>query len=238
MEKIKLYCLPYAGASAGTFKKWNSLFNQKIQFKAVDYAGHGNRNAEDFYHNIQECCDDIYNIIKNDYKTDTPYYIMGHCMGAVLCYELCYQIEKRNEIAKPEAIFVSGHGAPDKIVNEHLSNMSKKDLTTYLYEKGAIAPEMMLDEMRELVYGFILPPVIADSNLYESYKITEDREPLNEKIIVMYGKDDYKFSAEAVKEWQHFSNKEVTFIEYNGGHYFINDLRQECAKDICKIIDE
>ena len=236
MEKIKLYCLPYAGGSAGTFKKWNALMNPKIEFKAIDYAGHGNRDTEEFYQNIQECCEDVYNIIKKDYEPGTSYYLMGHCMGAILCYELCYQIEKKQEIEKPKGIIVSGHGSPDKIVNEQLSDMSKDDLTAYLYEKGAIAPEMLLDEMRDLVHDFILPPVIADSELYESYQIKEERQPLSEKIVVMYGKNDYKFSASDVKEWDRFSKEEVTYIEYDGGHYFINDLRQECAKDINEII--
>ena len=236
MDRIDLYCLPYAGGSAGTFKKWNSLFDKKINFKAIDYAGHGNRNGEEFYSNIQECCDDIYNIIKKEHKPGMPYYLMGHCMGAVLCYELCCMIEKKQEFEGPEAIFVSGHGAPDKIVNEHLSEMSKDELTAYLYDKGAIAPEMLADEMRELVHSFILPPVIADSDLYESYAINETREPLKQKIVVMYGKNDYKFSADAVREWQDFSDKEVAFIEYDGGHYFINDMREECARDINKYI--
>lgn len=237
MGIYKLYFLPYAGASEMTYKKWKKFFKDtNIEFKVLDYAGHGNRNSENYITTIKETCEDIYNLIKEDNKEDKPFFLAGHCLGAIIAYELCYLISEKKEISNPAGIFISGHGAPDKVVYEHICDMNDEKLINYLYEQGNLKEEMLQKEMRNIVNEVVLPPLRADSKLYESYVYNKERKALDLDFYVLYGNNDWKCPKEEIKRWDEFIESPIKYYEYSGGHYFINNLYKECAKDIMNII--
>src|SRR5882724_3542717 len=42
----RLYCLPYAGGSAGIFRPWQALVSPDIDIWGIEYPGHGSRMGE------------------------------------------------------------------------------------------------------------------------------------------------------------------------------------------------
>ena len=43
MEKINLFCLPYAGSSASVFFKWKKYLDEDIMLYPIELAGRGKR---------------------------------------------------------------------------------------------------------------------------------------------------------------------------------------------------
>jgi surfactin synthase thioesterase subunit len=51
MQKLKLFCVPYAGGSAKTFLGWKKWLDPGIELIPVELAGRGARVKDQFYGN-------------------------------------------------------------------------------------------------------------------------------------------------------------------------------------------
>ncbi len=238
MAEYILYYLPYAGASASTFKRWKSIISPKIKFKVIEYSGHGKRNKEDFYTSYKEACEDIYKIIKVDNKENLPFFLAGHCLGALLAVEMYYFLKDKDELDLLKGIIVSGHGAPDKIVNEHMETMNNEELGEYLLKEGAIKKEMLEVDMKPFFQDLILPPIKADAKLYNEYSFKKDRDKIGVDLVIMSGAKDWKCPVSEINRWKEFVDRTILYFIYDSDHYFINNLREECVNDINDIILE
>ncbi|WP_346836047.1 thioesterase II family protein [Paenibacillus polymyxa] len=232
MSKRVLYFFPYSGASKVTFNEWKSVLEPEIEFKALDYAGHGKRRTEDYYQSVNEACIDIYESIKKDLQDYDYYYLAGHCLGAIIAIELYYHILLKKEVEQPDGIFISGQGAPDRIYGEKLSTMEDRKLLQYLHSLGSIDESMLDEELYSFVEEFVLAPVKADSMIYEQYILEADRDPIKSSMYVMYGRNDQTYAANEMNRWSKFSSKPVQYYSYEGGHYFINSHTLEYITDI------
>ena len=248
--KNVLYFLPYSGASKVTFKDWAPAFAPEIEFKALDYAGHGNRRGEGYYSSVSEACADIYNRIKDDQvikdsrdikdgkRPKDRYYLAGHCLGGILAYEVYYRILEKKKFGLPEGIFISGQGAPDRMRGEKLSVMENRELLKYLHSLGAVDEGMLDEELYGFVEDFVLAPVKADSKIYEDYVLKAGREPVESSVYVMYGRDDQTYPADEMGGWSRFASRPVRYRCYEAGHYFINSLTSRYIEDIKKAVAE
>ena len=79
-------------------------------------------------------------------------------MGALIAYECCVRLESEGRRA-PDGIIVSGHGAPDTPVSEHLEALSDDTLIARLVENGLTDRSMAEAKYRNMVKGLILDPL-------------------------------------------------------------------------------
>ncbi len=234
MIKHKIYYFPYAGASSSTFKRWNNLFDHEVEFIAFDYAGHGDKSDEPFSESIEEMCEELYELILEDNEEEVPYVLAGHCLGGILACELYYMIVERGEMPIPDRIFISGHGAPDKVVDEGLLGMEDEQLLCYFNQQGIIPDSMLEGEVRRFTEGLYLPPIKADANIYLNYQWNSEREKIEVPLTIQYGIKDKKCPLEEIQRWTDFTTKEVHFISYDAGHYFIMEQAKQLVEDIQK----
>lgn len=54
MNRIKLYCLPYAGGSRYIYKSWVKTYSKTTEIIPIDYSGHGDMYGEPFYESSEE----------------------------------------------------------------------------------------------------------------------------------------------------------------------------------------
>jgi medium-chain acyl-[acyl-carrier-protein] hydrolase len=238
MSKRALFYFPYAGASSVTLHHWKKQFEKGTEFIPIDYAGHGKLRRKEFYTSIEEACLEIYDRIKDEIENYDCYYLGGHCIGAIIAYEFYYFIRNRKEIKLPQALFLSGQGAPDKVRSEMLSRMDNNSLLMHLYEKGTIQSDMLDEEIREYVDNFVLAPVRADAMLLDNYIFTPKEEPVKSRISILYGNSDRLYSDDDFKQWSRFAERPVHYYCFDGGHYFINDKTEEYIEGIKKNIEE
>ncbi|MCU5680699.1 thioesterase domain-containing protein [Bacillus wiedmannii] len=83
MEKIKLFCLPYAGGSASMYYQLKGYMHKIVDVIPIEYSGHGERISENYYASFKNMVDDIASKII-DYLDDDQFSILGYSMGSLV----------------------------------------------------------------------------------------------------------------------------------------------------------
>ena len=108
LDKIKVFCMPHAGASASVYYKWEELLNEwKFELIPIEYQGHGIRADEDFYEDFDSMMEDVYEQVVEKLGESSRYVIFGHSMGSRAAYEM-YKRLWENGKPLPRRIIFSG----------------------------------------------------------------------------------------------------------------------------------
>lgn len=227
MNKITLFCFPYAGGSATIYNKWKSFVNSDIEIVPVELSGRGRRFNELLYKDIQHAVDDLFDIIKNNISGS--YGLFGHSMGSVIVHELAHRI-KESKLPNPEYLFLSGRKPPHLIKQTKLLHvLADEEFKKEIIKKGGTAKEVF--ENKELTALF-LPIIRNDFRLIENYKYGE-KSQLDIKIISIFGESE-NINWHEAKEWSKHTKQECKTFEIEGDHFFINNK----VKEIVNILNE
>ena len=232
MSQIKFFYFPYAGASSITYNAWKEMFEPELELILIDYAGHGSRRNEPLYGSIEEASEDLYQKIKEQVSEGEEYYIGGHCLGAIVSYELYMTIRKHGEIATPKGLFLSGQGAPDKVKDDGLADMEGHALLRYLADNGIIEKNMLDEKLYQYVEEMVIKPVRSDSILCNEYVCDTSREKVDCKVCLQYGLDEQLYSPKSIERWNEFTKEPVQIYSYDGNHYYMNILTEKYIEDI------
>jgi surfactin synthase thioesterase subunit len=229
MNKIKLFCFPFAGGSAAVFNKWRTLLDKNIEFNPIELAGRGRRIREPLYGSIDDAVADVFNIINTQIK-NAPFAFYGHSMGTAIAFELTYKLREQN-LPEPGHLFFSGRGAPhmpdDDKKKYHL--MPDDEFKEEMIKLGGTAKEFF--EHPELLEVF-LPLLRNDLKINESYVYKEKPGKLNCSITILNGIRDEDVTSEEVAEWKIHTNRNCTFHNFPGDHFFINDESEKIVQII------
>ena len=223
MDKIKLFCIPYAGGSSQMYKSWSSYLDEAIELYPIELAGKGRRISEVPYKNMEEAVDDVYQIMKEEIG-DSEYAVFGHSMGTIIVYELLHKL-RRDKKKSPIHAFFSGRYPP--YVEKKLtrfSDISEEEIIDNMKEMGG-TPQRIF-ENREFL-DFFISIIRNDYRLCEQYVCRHDGEKICCDITVLSGKQDTGISEDDLKRWGDCTTKSSTVYEFDGGHFFINDRKKE-----------
>lgn len=228
MNKIILYCLPYAGGSAVIYSKWRQYLNPEIELRPIELAGRGKRFSAPLYEDIQDAVEDVFNTIKDEIQ-ENQYILFGHSMGGLIAYELAQHIRK-SSTPNPSHVFVSGRSAPHVVrSNENkYSQMDSEKFRKEVINLGGTPPEFF--DHPELLELF-LPILKNDFRIVETYKCNNQVQPLDVNMSVLLGKDD-DLTKNQSESWKEYTNQKCDIIHLEGGHFFINDETMKIAKII------
>ena len=224
-----LFCLPYAGGSEAIYYKWKNYLNSDIQLEPIKLKGRGQRYNENFYENLEEAVDDIFEYIK--YKiVDNEYAILGYSMGSLLAYELYYKIVREN-LRIPEHMFFMAHKAPNiNKKNNNIHLLPNDKFIKKIIELGGTPNEVF--ENKELL-ELVLPILRNDFKIIENYVFKDKKEKIECNISVFNGKED-DIDLTELLAWKELGNKECKIYNFDGGHFFINNN----IKKIINILNE
>lgn len=225
---IKLYCIPYAGASSVIFNKWNRMMNSSVEVIPMELAGRGGRTGEPFYNNISDAVDDLYKQISQD--DHTSFAIFGHSMGAIIAFELTKRLCEKQQ--GPKVLICSGRKAPQFHSKEIIHNLEEKEFIKRIIELGATPAELF--ESQELTEIF-LPILQSDFKIIEEYRYSNTRTHMNCDLVVMSGQLD-DISQEELFGWQQHSSKPCLFQFFEGGHFFIHDNEAEVINYLDRLL--
>lgn len=213
---MKLFCLAYAGGSAGVYNSWKDELKTSFDVIPMEYAGRGNRFCDDFYETMEELAEDIGNEIKGKVSGTDDYIIYGHSMGCLAALEVSYYLKSKN-IKMPKAIIVAATRPPHLMYKDReLANLSKDELMKDIAKLGQMEAEIF--EEPEL-YEIVSDVLYADIQMMAKYK-RSNSEKLNIPIIAMFGAKDDEAPAVDMKEWGTYTNGEFTLKEFAGEHFF------------------
>jgi medium-chain acyl-[acyl-carrier-protein] hydrolase len=233
MNKILLFCIPYAGGSAVIFNKWKQYLDPNIELIPVELAGRGRRIHEGLYKDVSEVTEDVFKLIKEKI-VESPYALFGHSLGSMISYELAQKIRSLC-LPEPVHIFFSGRSAPHSKRNDrkiyHL--MNDENFKKEIIQLGGTPSEFF--EHPELMELFI-PFLKNDFRLAEMEMHDTTIRPFNRSITVFLGKDD-DLTPEQIDGWKKHTNQVCNVHYFNGGHFFLHHETEQIVKAINKALN-
>ncbi|MFI6265918.1 thioesterase domain-containing protein [Micromonospora sp. NPDC051006] len=216
---VQLFCLPYAGAGASAFRRWQDGIGADVDVLPVQLPGRENRITEDPRFRVA----DVARAIAE--RATGPYAIYGHSMGGRLGFEVVREL-RREGYRLPLRLYVGGARAPHVTAPslfDGLSTVDDDDLLRRLGDGGGLPAEVL--EHPELV-ELLLPLLRADFGRVDSYRYVPG-EPLPVPIVVFSGRRDRAVSPEQSAAWREHSAAGFALHEIDGGHFFLDDALPE-----------
>ncbi|MBC9909496.1 thioesterase II family protein [Chitinophaga varians] len=229
MEKINLFCLPFAGGSKYSYRLYEEHLPSFLNLIPLEYPGRGTRMSEPLKEDIRQLVHDLY--LQVEHKLDrAPYAIYGHSMGGLLCYLLARKIREEGRMP-PVHLFITGTSGP--------AALSRTEKKRHLLDKKSFIEEIRNlngspDEIlqNDELLDFIEPILRADFKVSENYAHTR-QEPLDIPVTVITGtREDMK--PEDIRLWQQEARNPVDFRRMPGHHFFIFKYPYEIVSIIAK----
>ncbi|MFC7546916.1 thioesterase II family protein [Plantactinospora sp. GCM10030261] len=212
---VRLYCLPYAGGGATSFRSWPATLGDDVDVVAVRLPGREGRLGEPAEFDASEVAAAI------GADADRPFAIYGHSMGARLGFEVVRLLRERGS-PLPVLLAVGGcrapHLPPDGPL-DGLSTLSDEDLAARLAEAGGIPGPLLAEP--ELI-ALALPALRADLAWLDSRRYVPS-PPLPVPLVAFAGRSDDRVRASVVAQWSRHAGAGFNLHLVPGGHFFLND---------------
>jgi medium-chain acyl-[acyl-carrier-protein] hydrolase len=217
--RLRLFCLPYAGGGAATYRLWADELPSDFEVCPVHLPGREKRFGEPLLTDAVEAAAVLTAVLAP--YLDVPYAIFGHSMGAALAYEIALALV-RTRRAPPTCLIVSArraphlparaapvHDLPDHLLIEELKRLNG-------------TPRQVLED--DELMSFMLPMVRSDFRLAETYRAPAPIA-LPSPVIAIGGREDDDIPLSDLEAWRSVSNGEFRFHIVDGDHFFINSQR-------------
>lgn len=222
--RVRLLCLPFAGASATAFSTWGARLASDIEFLPVELPGRGSRFNEPPAASTDLLSDALVQAL--DALPPLPLCLYGHSMGTLLAWHLARQLHARRQT--PLGMILTGRHAPHWPQHPATPRHRLPDaaLVTELRRLGG-TPDEVFDtpELLEL----ILPPLRADFALIENSTAPDPVQPpfapLPIPALVIGGTHDADSPPASLEAWKQLLSLETECSCWPGGHFFIHQHR-------------
>lgn len=216
--RLRLVCLPHAGAGASTFFAWGAALQPAgLEVRAVQYPGREHRLSEPCVPSapaLVQALADAWPEISGG----GPCALYGHSMGAILAFELACELARRRDAAAPRHLFLAGHNPPH--VPSRLPTLHTlphgEFLPAVAREYGQIPAELIADP--ELATLFT-PILRADFQLVHDY-VWAHAGPVDQPLTVFGGSADPWTSPGELGEWSRHTRGAFRLQLFPAGHFF------------------
>jgi surfactin synthase thioesterase subunit len=214
---MKLFCLPYAGASAAIYFRWKRSLAPELECIPLELAGRGTRSGERFYEGMEEAREDVLRLLE-ERMDGTPYALFGHSMGGMILYETARLIRDR-KLPAPVKLVFSGRPAPETPAPDSpIHRLPDEEFSKRILEMGATSSEIFASKPLRDVF---MPILRADFRLVETYKY-EAKPPLPWETMAIAGEEEKWTSAE-VEGWRSHTSADCRVVRLPGGHFYWQD---------------
>lgn len=225
--ELRLLCLPYAGAGATAFARWNESLGSAVELWMAVLPGRDERIGEAPAKRMEDLVAGLADAVFD--LDDRPLAIFGHSFGALVGFELVRELRRR--VRKlPCHFFASGMIAPQLIVARR--PQTDAEILDEVRAMGATSEGVLSDP--ELM-ALVMPVLRADFNIVECYTY-RDEPPLDLPISVFAGTGDVSLPAAKLEAWRAQTRGSFTHRCWPGGHLYLQDVRHELATAIAQIL--
>ena len=216
---LRLFCFPYAGGAALTFRTWPDSLPSAIEICPVELPGRGKRITSVPFTRLQLLVQAMAIAILP--YLDKPFAFFGHSMGGLVSFELA-RLLRKNYGKSPVHLFVSGYPAPQvPAPDPPIHALPEPEFLEELRRLNG-TPEAVL-ENTELMQ-LLLPAIRADFAVIETYAYTPESS-LDCPITAFGGLQDREVSYDNLKVWQEQTNAAFSLHMLPGDHFFLQSAQ-------------
>ncbi len=215
---MKLFCIPYSGASAAVYTAWKKDISPEIEICPIELSAHGRRMNEPVYEDLPSAVKDVALHILKLLKKNEPYAILGHSMGALLAFEV-YHVLVAAGVHEPVCMFFSGRKSPqDQVASTEFYKAADDDFLKVVYMYGGTTPAIMQnEELRNL----FIPILRSDFKLTETYTWREHINKIHCPIVIANGENDLSVSNADMNRWAELTDNVCNIYTCKGDHFFL-----------------
>lgn len=217
--RVRLFCFPYAGGSATTFRTWSDVLPPDIEVQAIQLPGREWRLKEEPYRSVFPLVQELATVLED--RFDAPFAFFGHSLGALISFELARELRRRG-LELPERLFLSAHRAPH--LPKELPDIH--DGPDEEFYEGLRRLEGTPDELlaNDELMQLLLPVLRADFAIAETYQCTPEA-PLACAMSVFGGLGDELTGRDKLQPWADYTTGDFKLRMIPGGHFFVEESR-------------
>lgn len=222
-HKLQIFCYTFAGGNAAFFNDIEKDIPE-AEFVKNEYSGHGTRHREDYYNSFDELADDMYDLLKRNYKGG-EYALFGYSMGSITLVEVLKRIINDHNMPDPGRVFLAAHEPQTKY---ELIGFTPGELDEWVRQRtlkfGGV-PEKLLNN--RAFWRMYLPIYRNDYSLIGKYKFEDLELSTDIPAAIFYSETDTPFFD--MEKWKQYFTGDCSFHCYEGTHFFIQEHHREMA---------
>jgi len=224
--KLRLFCFPYAGGGPSVYHQWPESLPDWIDVLAVNLPGRGLRSEEGSLESIAQVADAILPEILP--LLDRPFAMFGHCMGAIVMYEVAQRLERKHGKVAAQ-IFASGCMAPH-LYNSPIVHEQDDDTFLDVLRLISFSGTRALIEDPELRHS-LFPLLRSDFRAVVQYGSSfEVLAPLAAPITGLAASNDLFAAPKAMEAWGRYTSRGYDLAQLPGDHYFVEADRETVTR--------
>jgi medium-chain acyl-[acyl-carrier-protein] hydrolase len=215
--RLRLFCLPFAGGGASTFRTWPALVPDHVEICALQLPGRETRLNEARFTNLNDAVGPVVEAMRP--YLSVPCALFGHSLGAALAYEVAVALSAVSPPA-PVHLFVSGRGGPSLgAETTHTFCLPEEDFIRHVKAYGGMPDAVLANAELRAVF---LPLLRDDIRLIDTYLPTRDCV-LACPITAFAGSGDPCVGLAALETWRRSTDAAFRVRLVPGGHFYLRD---------------
>jgi len=218
-QKLRLFCFPYAGGSAASYREWSDALAGHVDVVAIEYPGRGARRREQLLTRITGMVDALLPDITS--AIDGPFAVFGHSMGSLVIYELLRRLLANG--VQPVCVVMSGCKPPSiREAGPNLHELPDDEFIEELRKLDGTPEEVLADaELMSIAFPILRADFEAVANYSEQGKLE-----LSCPVFAYGGMEDPNVAIEELERWSEITRASCTIRAFPGNHFFLHSQRQ------------
>ncbi len=235
---IRLFCFPFAGGGAATYRAWADAVHSSVEIVAIEPPGRASRIHEPPIRSLDAFLHALLPAMTP--YLDKPFAFFGHCLGGMTLFETARALIHTHPIPL-QHLFVSGARAPHRLLQEGafeenllaaLLKLDKFDPFLLTHEQpdevfaeiirhfniGATEDFLADPELRQLM----LPAIRAEFEMTFRYRFTPE-PPWEVPITCFTGIDDAYVTRDDAFAWGQYTAVAFRLLMRDGAHFIVVD---------------
>lgn len=229
-KRLRLFCFPYAGGSASLFESWANAF-EDVEVLAVQLPGRSNRIDEDPLESVSLIVTGLLGELAD--VVDLPFVFFGHSNGALLCFELARELQRRGI---------------DGLMHIILSAKRALHLPRTRPDRYDLPYDRFIDELRSIngtaeeflrnpeLMKLFVPMIRADFKVNETHRYDADVR-LKCPASLFAGALDVDISRADMLAWHDIiDSDDIRYTTFPGDHFFIHSQQPLVQAEINAVL--